>query len=123
VRAASKRAPRESAEDKVLRLPALRLPSPYAGLFDNRICVPHSRGEMPYAFVIARRRKPPKQSRRFGKKLDCFAEPVIGPRKERTRRLAMTGRGELTCLKRVGLLRLSPPYARFTSCAHHSHRL
>jgi hypothetical protein len=35
VRAALKRAPRESAEDKVLRLPALRLPSFGTGLFDN----------------------------------------------------------------------------------------
>ena len=67
VRAASKRAPRESAEDKVLRLPALRLPSPDAGLFDIRIGVPRLRGEMAHAFVIARRRKPPKQSRRFEK--------------------------------------------------------
>jgi hypothetical protein len=74
VRAASKRAPRESAEDKVLRLPALRLPSPDAGLFDIRICVPrdarkdgvclrHRRGN-----VIARRRKAPKQSRRFDRR-------------------------------------------------------
>jgi hypothetical protein len=40
------------------------------------------------AEALARRRK---QSRVAHEALDCFAEPVIGPRVARTRWLAMTG--------------------------------
>src|SRR5262249_12054714 len=42
------------------------------------------------AFLVIARREATKQSRSVGTALDCFAEPVIGPRFARTRWLAMT---------------------------------
>jgi hypothetical protein len=39
-----------------------------------------------------------KQSRLHDAMLDCFAEPVIGPREARTRWLAMTGQSDRTPL-------------------------